>query len=308
MDLQWNDYSRFIKNKFGVRVQKISINAGFSCPNRDGTIGENGCIYCINKSFSPFYCSPEISIKEQLEKGIDFFCKKYKSQRYLAYFQTFTNTYHNIDKLKNLYSEALDVDKIEGLIISTRPDCINEEILNMLKEITKNKYLSIEYGTESTKDETLNFINRGHTWQQTIDAVLLTKKFQINCGLHLILGLPKELETDFINHAKEISKLPINFLKIHQLQVLKETKLHEIFLSYPDFFIDLSFEKYKNYIINFLENLNPEIIIDRLTSESPKDMLVYPNWGGKKNFEIAHIINNEMKKKNTWQGKFFKNY
>lgn len=305
--LLWNDYSSYIKSTFGVRVQKISVNAGFTCPNRDGTKGTGACIYCTNTSFSPFYCSPELSITKQLETGIDFFYKKYKSQRYLAYFQSFTNTYANIDILRDLYNEALSVDKIEGLVIATRPDCIDEEILELLSKIAQTKYVSIEFGAESTKDETLEFINRGHTYKQTIDAVNLTHKFGLNCGLHLILGLPGEVEEDFYIHAENISKLPIKTLKIHQMQVLKNTKLEEIYNAKPELFVDLSLDNYKKYIINFLELLNPEIIVERFTSESPKDMLIYPNWNGKKNFEVVHIINSEMLKKNSYQGKKYVN-
>ncbi|MDR2836578.1 MAG: TIGR01212 family radical SAM protein, partial [Bacteroidales bacterium] len=231
------------------------------------------------------------------------FSEKYKSQRYFAYFQSYTNTYKNINELEKIYLEALNYDKIEGMVVATRPDCVNDEIFEMISNIAKNKYVSIEFGAESTNDKTLKFINRGHTWQQTVDAVFLAKRYNLNCGLHFILGLPGETENDFYEHAKKISKLPVDTLKLHQLQVLKETKLHEIFISNPELFIDLSFENYKKIIIRFLENLNQNIIIDRLTSESPKDMLIYPNWNGMKNFEIVHIINNEMKKKNTWQGK-----
>lgn len=185
--LPWNDYSSYIKRIFGIRVQKISIDAGFTCPNRDGKISRGACFYCTNESFSPFYCTPKLSVTEQLQKGIEFFSKKYKTQKYLAYFQSYTNTYGKVEDLKKLYLEALAVEGVIGLVIATRPDCIDEEIMKMLKEISKDKYLSIEYGAESTKNETLNFINRGHSWEQTIKAVELANNFQINCGLHFII-------------------------------------------------------------------------------------------------------------------------
>lgn len=303
--LPWKDYSNYIKNIFGERVQKISVNAGFSCPNRDGKIAKGACIYCTNESFSPFYCSADLSVKEQLQKGIEFFGEKYKSQKYLAYFQSYTNTYGEIDHLKNLYLQALSVKNIVGLVIATRPDCIDEDILKMLKEISSDKYLSIEYGAESTKNETLNFINRGHTWEQTVNAVKLTSKFGINCGLHLILGLPKENENDFLNHAKEISKLKIQTLKIHQMQVLRKTKLEKIYAENPEIFFNLELENYISVITKFLAYLNPEIVVERFTSESPKEMLIYPNWGGKKNFEISHIVQKKMKEENNYQGKLF---
>ena len=299
----WNNYSSYIRNIFGNRVQKISINAGFSCPNRDGTIGVGGCIYCTNNSFSPFYCSPEIPISKQLESGIKFFAKKYKSQKYIAFFQSYTNTYSDIKTLEKLYYEALSVENVIGLVIATRPDCINVEILKLLSEISKNKYVSIEFGAESTLDKTLKLINRGHSFEQTVNAVNAVKNYDLNCGLHLILGLPGENENDFYEHARKISNLPIKTLKIHQMQVLKNTKLEELYKNNPELFIDLSLKNYTRIIINFLELLNPDIIIERFTSESPKDMLIYPNWGGKKNYEIVHIVSSEMKKIKSFQGK-----
>ncbi len=303
--LPWNDYSSYIKRTFGQRVQKISVNAGFTCPNRDGSISKGACIYCTNKSFSPFYCNSNSSIKEQLEKGIAFFSPKYKAQKYLAYFQSFTNTYGKINHLKNLYEEALSVNGVEGLVIATRPDCIDKNKLKMIKDISKDKYISIEYGVESTIDKTLDFINRGHSYQQTIDAVELTAKMGINTGLHMILGLPGEIEEDFYHHAKEISKLPINTLKVHQMQVLKETKLAQIYNESPELFFDLKLENYIRIIVNFLEFLNPNIIVERFTSESPKEMIIYPDWQGKKNFEISHIVQAKMKDMDTYQGKEF---
>lgn len=301
--LPWNDYSSYIKSIFGVRVQKISVDAGFSCPNRDGSKGTGACIYCTNESFSPFYCNSEISVTEQLRKGIDFFSPKYETQKYLAYFQSYTNTYGAIDRLRKLYTEALDVDGVEGLVIATRPDCISAEILQMIKEISDGKYLSIEFGAESTIDKTLEFINRGHNWQQTVNAVKLTKSFNINCGLHFIIGLPGETENDFYTHAKRISDLQIDSLKVHQMQVLKGTALEKIYSKNPELIFDLSLENYTRVIINFLELLNPAIIIERFTSESPKDLIIYPDWKGKKNFEISHIVANEMKKIASYQGK-----
>ena len=280
--LPWNDYSSYIKRIFGIRVQKISIDAGFTCPNRDGKISRGACFYCTNESFSPFYCTPKLSVTEQLQKGIEFFSKKYKTQKYLAYFQSYTNTYGKVEDLKKLYLEALAVEGVIGLVIATRPDCIDEEIMKMLKEISKDKYLSIEYGAESTKNETLNFINRGHSWEQTIKAVELANNFQINCGLHFIIGLPGEDKTDFLNHAKKISKLNIQTLKIHQMQVLKKTKLADVYKESPELFYNLNLENYLDLMAEFLSYLNPNVVVERFTSESPKEMIIYPNWQGKR--------------------------
>ena len=301
--IPWNDYSSYIKSIFGKRVQKISVNAGFTCPNRDGKVGKGACIYCTNESFSPFYCNPGLSVKEQLERGIAFFKPKYKAQEYLAYFQSYTNTYGGITKLEQLYKEALSVEGVVGLVIATRPDCIDEEILQMIKSITKDKYISIEYGAESTIDKTLDFINRGHSYQQTIDAINLTKEFGISCGLHIIIGLPGETEEDFYHHADELSKLPINTLKTHQMQVLKNTKLAEVYKEFPEMFFNLELENYTRVIVNFIERLNPDIVIERFTSESPRDMIIYPNWQGKKNFEVSHMVQSQMNKSDSSQGK-----
>ena len=303
--LPWNDYSSYIKRIFGIRVQKISIDAGFTCPNRDGKISRGACFYCTNESFSPFYCTPKLSVTEQLQKGIEFFSKKYKTQKYLAYFQSYTNTYGKVEDLKKLYLEALAVEGVIGLVIATRPDCIDEEIMKMLKEISKDKYLSIEYGAESTKNETLNFINRGHSWEQTIKAVELANNFQINCGLHFIIGLPGEDKTDFLNHAKKISKLNIQTLKIHQMQVLKKTKLADVYKESPELFYNLNLENYLDLMAEFLSYLNPNVVVERFTSESPKEMIIYPNWKGKKNFEISHMLEKKMKERKITQGMFF---
>ncbi|HOZ30381.1 MAG TPA: TIGR01212 family radical SAM protein [Bacteroidales bacterium] len=300
--LPWNDYSTYIKNLFGCRVQKISVDAGFTCPNRDGKISTNACIYCTNESFSPFYCNHKLSVSEQLHKGIEFFSPKYKTQKYLAYFQSFTNTYKDVASLRKLYLEALSVEGVIGLVIATRPDCVDNQILSMIKEISKDKYINIEFGAESTIDKTLDFINRGHTWQQTVDAVNLTNSFGINTGLHLIIGLPGEIESDFYTHAKLISDLPIKTLKIHQMQVLIGTKLEAVYKSSPEIFFDLDLKNYISVIIKFLAQLNPEIIVERFTSESPKEMVIYPDWKGKKNFEISHIVAAEMRKQNLKQG------
>lgn len=303
--LQWNDYSSYIRRTFGQRVQKISVNAGFTCPNRDGKISKEGCIYCTNKSFSPFYCNSDDSISEQLRKGIDFFSPKYNAQKYLAYFQTYTNTYDNVNALRHKYDEALSVDGVIGLVISTRPDCVNDEIMRLLADYAKEKYVEIEFGLESTKNSTLELINRGHTYEQAVDAIMLAQKYGIMSGVHLILGLPYETEDDFYLHAEKISQLPISTLKLHQMQVLKGTRLESLYFENKSLFADLSLENYVRIVANFLDMLNPEIIVERLTSESPREMVLYPDWNGRKNFEVSHIVNAFMKKNGMFQGRRF---
>ena len=303
--LQWNDYSSYIRRTFGQRVQKISVNAGFTCPNRDGKISKEGCIYCTNKSFSPFYCNSDDSISEQLRKGIDFFSPKYNAQKYLAYFQTYTNTYDNVNALRHKYDEALSVDGVIGLVISTRPDCVNDEIMRLLADYAKEKHVEIEFGLESTKNTALELINRGHTYEQAVDAIMLAQKYGIMSGVHLILGLPYEIEDDFYLHAEKISQLPISTLKLHQMQVLKGTRLESLYFENKSLFADLSLENYVRIVANFLDMLNPEIIVERLTSESPREMVLYPDWNGRKNFEVSHIVNAFMKKNGMFQGRRF---
>ena len=303
--LQWNDYSSYIRRTFGQRVQKISVNAGFTCPNRDGKISKEGCIYCTNKSFSPFYCNSDDSISEQLRKGIDFFSPKYNAQKYLAYFQTYTNTYDHVNALRHKYDEALSVDGVIGLVISTRPDCVNDEIMRLLADYAKEKYVEIEFGLESTKNTALELINRGHTYEQAVDAIMLAQKYGIMSGVHLILGLPYETEDDFYLHAEKISQLPISTLKLHQMQVLKGTRLESLYFENKSLFADLTLENYVRIVANFLDMLNPEIIVERLTSESPREMVLYPDWNGRKNFEVSHIVNAFMKKNGMFQGRRF---
>ena len=304
--LQWNDYSSYIRRTFGERVQKISVNAGFTCPNRDGKISSNGCIYCTNKSFSPFYCNSDDSISEQLCKGIDFFSPKYNAQKYLAYFQTYTNTYDNINTLRQKYDEALAVDGVIGMVVSTRPDCVDDEIMRLLADYAKEKYVEIEFGLESTKNTTLERINRGHTYEQAVDAIMLAQKYGIMSGVHLILGLPYETEDDYYKHAEKISQLPISTLKLHQMQVLKGTRLENMYFENKSAFADLSLENYVRIVANFLDIINPEIIVERLTSESPREMVLYPDWNGRKNFEVSHIVNAFMKKNGMFQGRNYK--
>ncbi len=302
---RYNDYTSYSKKIFSQRVQKISLNAGFTCPNHDGTKGTGGCTYCNNNTFSPFYCKPSKSITQQLNEGINFFAKKYKTQKYLAYFQAYTNTYAPIEKLKKLYSEALSHPKVIGLVIATRPDCINEEILDYLQQLSQNNYIVIEYGIESTNNKTLELVNRCHTFEDTVLALKMTAERKIHIGAHLILGLPTENHDMIIGHAKKISKLPIETLKLHQLQIIKNTAIAKQFEQNPEFFFKFTPDDYINLVVDFLENLNPNIIIERFISESPLNMLISPRWDGLKNFEIINKIEKQLEKRNTWQGRLF---
>lgn len=304
---RYNDYPTFIKQKFGGRVQKISVNVGFSCPNRDGTKGIGGCIYCDNKTFKPGYCEPEKSVSNQINQGVAFFEKKYPDMKYMAYFQSYTNTYAPIADLHKLYQEAIQHENVVGLVIGTRPDCINVEIIEMLSEINRSVPVVIEFGLESTRDKTLEEINRCHTWQDSVDAITLCDSYGIETGGHLILGLPGETEKDILAHAAEISSLPLKTVKLHQLQVTKNTKLAKLYQENSAYVNLFSFEDYKAIVIKFLEQLNPDIIVERFVSTSPLDKLIAPKWNQMKNFEIVAQIEKELEKQNTWQGRLFKN-
>jgi len=301
----YNDYSSWLKTIFNERVQKISVNAGFTCPNRDGVKGIGGCIYCDNNTFSPAYCSSKKSITQQLNEGIEFFKKKYPAQKYIAYFQPYSNSYANLEILKKYYYEACNHHDIVGIAISTRPDCINESILSLISEISKKYFVTLEFGVESTLNSTLKFLNRCHTFEDSENAIKMASEYGIRVGVHLIIGLPNESKEQILNHAKVISKLPVDIIKIHQLQIIKGTKL-EVYYNNANYNITTyNIDEYIDVVINFIEHLNPKIIIERFTSESPLNKIVAPNWNGLKNFEIVEKIRKRMIEVNTWQGKCF---
>ena len=301
---RYNDFPTYFKNKFQGRVQKVSVDAGFTCPNRDGTKALNGCSYCNNKTFKPDYCRLEKSIAEQVQQGIDFFAKKYKSMKFLAYFQAYSNTYAPVEVLKERYEEALQNPKVIGLVLGTRPDCLNKEILDFLEDMSKNFYVMVEFGVESVKDKTLTRINRGHLFKDSIRAIEETAKRGIHNCAHLILGLPGEDKADFIDQAKEISKLPVENLKLHQLQIHRGTRMATDYEKEPEEFRLFSAEEYLELVVNYLEHLNPSIIVERFVSQAPKDMLIAPKWG-LKNFEFVAKLEKLLKERNTWQGRLW---
>ncbi len=302
---RFNDYPTYIKKQFGGRIQKISVNVGFSCPNRDGTKGVGGCIYCDNSTFKPGYCEPEISVRKQIQTGVSFFEQKYPDMLFMAYFQSYTNTYAPVNELRTMYLEALDHPKIMGLIVGTRPDCINPAILDMLKEISANKHVTIELGLESTLDKTLQIINRCHTWNDSLQAITWCNQRGIKVGAHLILGLPGETHEMMLAHAKLISELPIHSLKLHQLQVIKNTQLAAFYKSDPNYVRLFDADEYIQLVIEFLEYLNPKIVIERFVSVSPIEKLIAPKWNQLKNFEIVAKVEKAMEAKNTWQGRLY---
>lgn len=300
------NYATFIKRRFGQRVQKISLDIGFSCPNRDGSKGYGGCTYCNNSTFNPDYCGPEKSIKKQLEDGISFFSKKYKNQKYLAYFQAYTNTYSDLDSLKELYEEALNVSGIIGLVIGTRPDCVSEELIVYLSTLAEKYFISLEFGVESTLNKTLLKVNRCHTFEDTVKAFDLCKNRGVDLGAHLIIGLPGENRQELLEHAKRISNLPIQTLKLHHLQIVKKSIMEVQYKRDPEDFDLFTAEDYISFISEFITYLRPDIVIERFISEAPLDLLIAPKWNGLKNFEIVAKIDKYLVEKNLWQGKNYR--
>lgn len=300
----YRDFGNFLKEIFPYKVQKISINAGFTCPNRDGKKGFGGCTYCNNQTFSPEYCHTEKSVKEQLEEGIRFFSRKYPEMKYLAYFQAYTNTYDEIDRLIAKYEEALSFPDVVGLIIGTRPDCMPNELLDYFSTLSQNKFVMIEYGLESTSDRTLIRINRGHTHAESENAILRTTDRGIYTGVHLILGLPGESKEEILHHADVLSALPITTLKLHQLQLIRHTRMAKEFEETPEEFHLYTADEYIDLVIDFMERLNPRIVVERFVSQSPKELLIAPDWG-LKNFEFTAKVNKRIAERNTYQGRLF---
>ena len=302
MQQLYNDFSHWIRRQFPFRVQKISVDAGFSCPNRDGRLGTGGCIYCNNETFSPAYCNRRKSVTEQLEDGKMFFARKYPDMKYLAYFQAFTNTYASFDKLKALYEEALGVENVVGIVIGTRPDCVSPDLLDYLQELSNRSFVLVEYGIESTNDETLSFINRGHDFECSRKAVEETKKKGILTGGHIILGLPGEDEQESFRQAGIISSLPLDILKIHQLQVIRGTRLARLYEEKP--FHLYSVDEYIHLVAGYIQRLRPTIVLERFVSQSPKNLLLAPKWG-LKNYEFTNLLNNYLLRNNITQGELY---
>ena len=304
MQIRYSDYAHYLAELFPFKVQKISINAGFTCPNRDGSIGVGGCTYCNNQTFNPEYCKTDRSITQQLEEGKLFFSRKYPQMKYLAYFQAYTNSYGKLDELIKKYEEALAVEDVVGIVIGTRPDCMPKELLDYLEGLNKRTFLCVEYGVESIYEDTLVRINRGHSYPTSVRAIQQTAERGIDVGAHLILGLPGESKEMMLHEADELSKLPIKTLKLHQLQLIRGTRMAHEYEQHPENFHLFSADEYVELIIDFIERLRPDIILDRFVSQSPKSLLIAPDWG-LKNFEFTEKIKRRLVERDTWQGKCY---
>lgn len=295
----YNDYGTWIRNQFPFRVQKLSVDAGFSCPNRDGSKGRGGCVFCDNRTFNPSYCRSGDGLRQQIEAGKEFFARKYSEMKYLAYFQAFTNTYAPLDHLKRLYEEALAVDGVVGLVIGTRPDCVSTALLDYLATLARQTFLVVEYGIESANDATLRLINRGHDFECSRRAIEETAARGIKTGGHIIIGLPGEDAEESLRQADTISALPLTMLKIHQMQVVKGTALERMFAEKP--FHVYTVEEYVRLIAEYVQHLRWSLVLERFVSQSPKEMLIAPQWG-LKNHEFADLLDKHMRAVGARQG------
>lgn len=296
MEKPYRDFADFLHERFpDFKVQKIAINAGFTCPNRDGSKGIGGCTYCNNQTFNPEYCCPSLSVAEQVEQGKAFFSRKYPDMKYLAYFQAYTNTYGDIKQLQSLYEEALGCTDVVGLIIGTRPDCMPDDLLRYLKNLSQRAFVMVEYGAESANDDTLKLINRGHTWADTVDAVTRTHDAGIACGLHLILGLPGETVGDMLHTVDQTSLLPIDTVKLHQLQIIRGTRLARQVAAGEVTVAAWDVDEYIDLCVKIVARMRRDIAIERFVSQSPADLLISPRWG-LKNYQFTNLLHNALRK------------
>ena len=297
MEQYYRDFGSWLREEFPFKVQKISIDAGFTCPNRDGSIGRGGCIYCDNRTFNPSYCSDDKnSVTRQLEEGKRFFSGKYPDMKYLAYFQAYTNTYGSVQHLMKLYDEALQVENVVGLVIGTRPDCVSDELLDYFTQLNKHTFLLVEYGVESCNDKTLALINRGHDFACSRRMIERTAERGIRTGAHIILGLPGEDRTESIRQAPIISSLPLTTLKIHQMQIIRGTKLAKMYNENP--FHLYTVDEYIELIADYIALMRKDLVLERFVSQSPAELLIAPKWG-LKNYEFTNRLHNYLRRHST---------
>ena len=299
------DFSSFLSQYFEGKVQKISIHAGFTCPNRDGSKGTGGCTYCNNQTFNPEYCNPHLGIRRQLEDGIGFFARKYPTMRYLAYFQAYTNTYGELEQLKAMYEEALAVEGVVGLVIGTRPDCMPDTLLDYLEQLSQRTFVMVEYGIESASDKTLLRINRGHDFATAADAIRRTHERGILVGGHLILGLPGEDHAELMRQANTIATLPLDMIKLHQLQLIRGTRMAREYAEHPEEFHLYTVDEYIDLAIDYIERLPETMVVERFISQSPRSLLIAPDWG-MKNYQFVDRLRRCMQERGTWQGRLYK--
>lgn len=307
MEKRYNSFVGYFKEKYGRRLQKIVIDGGFTCPNRDGTISRGGCTFCDNAAFHPAYSVASKSIAQQIDEGIEFHRGRYRNTaEYLAYFQAYSNTYASLEVLENLYEQALAHKDVAGIVIGTRPDCIDEQKLDYLASLAKNHIVIVEYGIESCNNETLAHINRGHTWEQAVKATEMTAERGIMQGAHFIIGLPGETRADFVAMADRINSLKIDTVKFHQLQIIKGTAMEREAAEYPERFVTFTLDEYIDLFIDILERLRPELYIERFAGEVPPRFVNSTPWGLIRNVELLRLLDKRLEERNTYQGRLVK--
>jgi hypothetical protein len=301
---RFNSYKRFLQQQFGTRVQKLTIDAGFSCPNRDGTVGTGGCTYCLNDAFNPSYCTPTKSVGQQLTEGMEFHRNRYRrAGAYLAYFQAFSNTHAPLPQLKEIYQPALENPLVKGIVVGTRPDCVDEAKLDYFAELGEKMFVSVEYGVESCNDATLHRINRGHDFATAERAIRMTAERGIHCAAHFIYGLPGETPDEWLAEITTINQLKINGIKFHQLQIINGTAMQQDFITHPADFHIFTPESYIDFIVKITERLNPAFTIERFAGEVPPRYLYVNHWGLTRYDVILQRIEKKMEELDTWQGK-----
>ena len=297
--MEYKEFGTWLQAELGCKAQKLSVDAGLTCPNRDGTLGRGGCTFCDNRTFNPAYCRQGGSITDQLEAGKRFFSRKYPSMKYLAYFQSYSNSYGTLSHLKDLYEEALRVPDVVGLVIGTRPDCMPEALLEYLEELNRRTFLLVEYGVESANEETLVRVNRGHTFAQARECIIRTAQRGIRVGVHMILGFPWETRSELIRQAQLIASLPITTLKLHQLQVIRGTQLAREYELHP--WPLPTAEEYVDLVLEYISHLPPSLVLERFVSQSPPEYVIAPRWG-LKNHEFSALVKKAIQKRSTQLG------
>ena len=317
---RYNTFVGYYKRVYGERLQKLVIDAGFTCPNRDGTVGYGGCSFCDNAAFHPSYSTAGKSIAAQIDEGIEFHQVRYRNTKhYLAYFQSYSNTYAPLPRLKELYLEALSHPHIVGIVIGTRPDCIDEEKLDWLAELKAGRALpdwhrdgfgspvvKVEYGIESCYDATLLRVGRGHDVAAAERAVRLSAERGLDPGAHFILGLPGESRSMLVDQCSFISSLPLHSVKFHQLQLVKGTRIEKEYAAVPDDFLRLDLPEYLDLVVDILERLRPDLYIERVAGEVPPRFVKETQWGLIRNFQILHLLDDRLSSRDTWQGRLFR--
>lgn len=306
MEKRYNAFVDYLRARYGSRLQKIVIDAGFTCPNRDGSLSTGGCTYCDNAAFHPNYSTPEKSIAQQIDEGIEFHRGRYRgTSRYLAYFQPYSNTYAPLEKLRALYGEALSHPAVDGIVIGTRPDCVDEAKLNYLAELSRSHIVLLEFGIESCYDTTLQRINRGHSFAQAEAAVRAAAERGLTVGAHFILGLPGESREAMISAAERINALPLTSVKFHQLQFIKGTRMAAEYAAHPEAFVTFTLDEYLDFFVELLERLRPDLCIERFAGEVPPRFVESTPWGLIRNAELLRMLDARLESRGTFQGRYY---